>query len=124
MPCIITYLCSAILFAGISVEQYPAKRLLYIFGKPGNELLVQQQIRLLDDEKEGIREREILVMPVENNERLQQQFNVPPGRFTVILVGKDGTEKYRTDSLLAPKALFAIVDAMPMRKAEMKKQQQ
>lgn len=97
---------------------------MYIFGKPANELLVQQQIRLLDGEKEGIRERDILVMPVENNERLQQQFNVPPGRFTVILVGKDGTEKYRTDSLLIPKALFAIVDAMPMRKAEMKKQQQ
>lgn len=124
MPFLIKCLFSVVLFAGTSVQQYSGQRLLYIFGKTGNEMLVQQQLLLLDREKEGILERNILIIPVDKNERLQQQFNVSHGRFSVILVGKDGMEKYRTGALLTPKALFAIVDAMPMRKAEMKNQPQ
>ena len=41
--------------------------------------------------------------------------------FSVVLIGKDGGEKLRRDSFLTTRDLFAIVDAMPMRRAEMKK---
>ena len=40
--------------------------------------------------------------------------------FSVVLIGKDGQEKLRRTSPLAPNELFAIVDAMPMRQAEMR----
>ncbi len=40
--------------------------------------------------------------------------------FSVVLIGKDGGEKLRRPTPLAPEELFAIVDAMPMRRAEMR----
>ena len=40
--------------------------------------------------------------------------------FTLIMVGKDGSEKLRTHSLLPIKKLIALKDAMPMRKEEMR----
>ena len=40
--------------------------------------------------------------------------------FSVVLVGKDGGEKLRRTTPLAPAELFALVDAMPMRRAEMR----
>jgi len=41
--------------------------------------------------------------------------------FSVVLIGKDGGEKLRQKSPLTAKELFVIVDAMPMRRAEMEK---
>jgi hypothetical protein len=37
-------------------------------------------------------------------------------------VGKDGGEKLRSDTVVSPEQLFSIIDAMPMRKDEMKNQ--
>jgi hypothetical protein len=42
--------------------------------------------------------------------------------FSVTLIGKDGGEKLRRTKLLAPEELFAIIDAMPMRRAEIRDQ--
>jgi hypothetical protein len=39
--------------------------------------------------------------------------------FLVVLIGKDGKEKLRSGVPMPPQELFAIVDAMPMRRAEM-----
>jgi hypothetical protein len=40
---------------------------------------------------------------------------------SVVLIGKDGKEKLRRTTPLSSKGLFAVVDAMPMRQAEMRK---
>ncbi len=50
---------------------------------------------------------------------LRRQFHVSPGAFTVILVGKDGGEKFRSTSVVSFQALATLVDAMPMRQQEM-----
>ena len=52
---------------------------------------------------------------------LRKRLSVPPGRFTIVLIGKDGGEKIRQESPVDLKEIFAIVDAMPMRQQEMKK---
>lgn len=54
---------------------------------------------------------------VERDFLVQTRFNAPA--FSVVLIGKDGGEKLRQDSLLTARELFALVDAMPMRRAEM-----
>lgn len=46
-----------------------------------------------------------------------------PAAFSVVLIGKDGGEKLRRTTPLAPADLFALVDAMPMRQAEMRERQ-
>jgi len=57
---------------------------------------------------------------VERDFVVQTVFN---GRaFSVVLIGKDGGEKLRRDSFLSTRELFAFVDAMPMRRAEMERE--
>ena len=55
-----------------------------------------------------------------DNEALRARFGVKAEEFAVILVGKDGGEKLRTDEVLSPIRLFATIDAMPMRRREMR----
>lgn len=43
-----------------------------------------------------------------------------PAAFSVVLIGRDGGEKLRQSTPLAAADLFAVVDAMPMRQAEMR----
>ena len=52
---------------------------------------------------------------------LRKKLSVPPGQFMVILVGKDGGEKFRQDRIVELKEIFRVIDAMPMRQQEMKK---
>ncbi|WP_044403995.1 DUF4174 domain-containing protein [Lacinutrix sp. Hel_I_90] len=41
--------------------------------------------------------------------------------FAVILIGLDGTVKLKKEGLLTTKTLFDLIDSMPMRQAEMRK---
>lgn len=51
--------------------------------------------------------------------QLRSRFHVAPGTFALILVGKDGGEKYRSSHIISYRTLADIVDAMPMRRQEM-----
>jgi len=101
---------------------YSNNRMLYIFGKETNQELVTQQTNLLKSTAAAVKERDIELKVIAENDVICKQFKISPGVFTVVLVGKDGGEKYRTGKLLQPADLFAIIDAMPMRKQEMKQQ--
>lgn len=56
-------------------------------------------------------------------EKARQRFHVSPGTFTVILLGKDGGEKLRSHAAIPWVKLQGTIDAMPMRKDEMKQGQ-
>lgn len=105
------------------VQPVFSDRLLYIFGDPENKFLVEQQIQLMKNRPVEIKERALKVIKVAACSSLYQAYQIKPGRFMVVLVGKDGTEKYRTNVLLQPAELFALIDAMPMRQEEMRKKQ-
>ena len=51
---------------------------------------------------------------------LRDKFDVHPGRFTVILVGKDGGIKLNRQDQTRLEDIFALIDAMPMRREEMR----
>jgi len=51
---------------------------------------------------------------------VRERFRVERADFTVILVGKDGGEKLRDSKPLPFARLQATIDAMPMRRQEMK----
>ncbi len=108
---------------GNPVEQFLPNRQLFIFGKETNQSVVLQQIQMLDSEADGVKERSLKITVVEKAHPLYREYQVKSGQFTVILVGKDQTEKHRTHNLLYTEELFAIIDAMPMRKAEMGKKE-
>ena len=51
---------------------------------------------------------------------LRDKFDVSPGRFVLILVGKDGSVKLNRQEQTRLGDIFALIDAMPMRMEELR----
>lgn len=107
-------------------------RIVLIFTPSERSLAYQQQMEQWN--VKGIRERDIKIVKVLGREsgqiderrisrasveQLRQQFKVAPEDFAIILVGKDGTEKQRSQTPVDPATIFQVIDAMPMRQQEM-----
>ena len=56
-----------------------------------------------------------------NGAELRNTFAADADRYVVVLVGKDGFEKLRSDQAISNETLFATIDAMPMRQREMRR---
>lgn len=107
------------------------KRLILIFSPKKDNPDGTEQLKLLNQAKQGLADRDLVLIPVvENNIEskktgnitaadLRHQFQIESNAFTLILIGKDGGEKYRTDRVTKPTTIFNIIDAMPMRQSEM-----
>ncbi len=54
-------------------------------------------------------------------QRLRDKFGVGDAPFAVVLVGKDGTVKFKSNLPISAGKVFATIDAMPMRQEEMKR---
>lgn len=52
---------------------------------------------------------------------LQSRFNYKPNHFCFWLIGKDGEIKLVSDKPVRPAQLFGLIDTMPMRRNEIKK---
>jgi hypothetical protein len=55
----------------------------------------------------------------EDTQKLRRRFGVRPGRFTVILIGKDGGVKMLREDRVELQEIFDLIDSMPMRQQEM-----
>jgi hypothetical protein len=53
---------------------------------------------------------------------LRATLGLPSGAFRAVLVGKDGGAKLTSAEPIPPQRLFATIDAMPMRREEMRSQ--
>jgi hypothetical protein len=65
----------------------------------------------------------VLIEALDDSERSQQirsRLSADGGRFKVFLVGKDGHTAVSSDKPLAADDLFARVDAIPLRRDEMR----
>ena len=51
-------------------------------------------------------------------QRLADAYGVGRDGFTVVLIGKDGGEKFRVDDVPDLQTFYAVVDGMPMRARE------
>ncbi len=83
-------------------------RLLVISAPSQNDISYQRQAAELVTAWSGLVERDFMV---------RTKFQA--GAFSIVLIGKDGEEKLRRESPLTTSELFSLVDAMPMRRAEM-----
>jgi hypothetical protein len=117
------------------LRQYQWKnRLLLLFSpSPGNPAY-QALWRELQKQFSGVRERDLLVfhvmeqgksfldsreIPAAEARALRQRFDISPGAFTVVLVGKDGGVKLKRADRVALADIFGLIDSMPMRQREM-----
>ena len=55
--------------------------------------------------------------------QLRDRFEIDPGRFTAVLIGKDGGVKLVRRDSVDLQAVFDRIDAMPMRQREMREKQ-
>ena len=110
-------------------------RLVLVFAPTAADAQWQKQQQLLKQAENEMAARDLLTLGVLENQvnspnaksdnfpsskALRERYNVKPTAFEVILIGKDGGEKYRSQEVINPAKIFQIIDAMPMRKQEMR----
>jgi hypothetical protein len=114
-----------ILFIMLKVFTNEPPRKLLLFAT-GNCAVLKQQTDSFEAQKSGMKERDIVIELFCISEATSNKFTtwkVPADKdFTLILAGRDGGEKFRSYKPVSAAAIFNIVDAMPMRIQEMKKQ--
>lgn len=124
---------AAELLSGLTWE----KRVLLVFAPDDRDVEYQRQGEILETVEDGLLERHMTVIRVLADSRLSvddrareasvasfyRRFDVGRDAFRVILVGKDGTLKLDRDDAVTSDALFALIDAMPMRRSEMLQQE-
>ncbi|MCO5934367.1 DUF4174 domain-containing protein [Mucilaginibacter sp. RB4R14] len=100
------------------------KRVLALYTTSADNAAYTQQLKILNDDKPGLAIRNIVIQTYIYSDANAAVFNKNKitGFFTVTLTGKDGGEKYRSSQPINLQKLYGIIDAMPMRKQEMKKQ--
>lgn len=100
------------------------KRQLLLFTQNKDTGLAEKQLAIWKEAQAGMEERDLTITVITGNEQVYKKYKVDSQtEFTVILLGKDGGEKLRTQNLLTTNKLFALIDAMPMRRQEIKKKE-
>ena len=113
------------------------QRLLLVFAPSAHSASYLRQRAHYDLAGEGFRTRDLLFVSLIPGEtqvvrrqkvdlaaqnELRRQFEIGPDDFAVLLVGKDGGIKLRSEHPVSPDELFPLIDSMPMRQQELRKQ--
>lgn len=104
-----------------SLKNYQWKKrvLILLTDSAQNTNFVEARIQLLTRKRE-VQDRDLVTIEeTQTQGPWHQRFNSQQA-FTVILIGKDGEEKWRTQNPLNLDEVFQIIDSMPMRQSEMK----
>lgn len=110
-------------------------RLVLIFAASREDSFYRKQIDEFEGEMDGLVDRDVIVMdlldtgqtalggpPFTHGQQslLRAEYEVPAGAFELVLIGKDGTVKLRSEGTVSAADLFALIDSMPMRKEEIR----
>jgi hypothetical protein len=122
-------LATSQVFAMDSLSQLEWKnRVLILFGDKG-DASVARQVGILTAQKAELAERDMVVLQVSGDVvetiygkagpidagKLRAEADVADGSFHVVLVGKDGGVKLRSDKVVSDVEMFDLIDRMPMR---------
>ena len=116
--------------AGAAHAQSPLDRLdalkgssrpVVVLSDSRDDPRVARQISALDQTRPELDNRNIQVLTeARPGSRLRRTLGVSRRGFAVVLVGKDGGVKKVWRDPVDPKSIFTIIDAMPMRRQEMR----
>ena len=111
-------------------------RVILLLANDTDNSLLDSQLKEFKIKSNGFKDRKLILYSVlpkkykllnsENNDWIEntefyEAYHTGSKNFEIILIGLDGGVKLRQDSILSTEKLFATIDAMPMRKAEMKR---
>ncbi|MFD0916703.1 DUF4174 domain-containing protein [Pseudahrensia aquimaris] len=116
------------------------KRVLILFDQSRSSASLDRQIDRLRERRPDVDERDMIVLVSAGNERAAiamgyarlpngiertlRRFYKPAERgMTMILLGKDGSEKQRWNRTIDPQEIFDVIDSMPMRQREMSEEE-
>lgn len=112
-------------------------RVILIHTPSSDEERWKNQLEILAADPTGLAERKLVVYQIRDNHYRHglstqgdwKKLTSPPADpflsgegFEIILIGLDGGVKLRQNELLPLAELFALIDGMPMRKAEIRRQ--
>lgn len=117
-----------------TLEALHNKRVLLVFSNGDNQL-AETQLTVAAGHIDGFHERDLVLVGLVGNDpavpatllsapadsAARKRFHITSGEFTVILIGKDGGEKMRSHQPIPWKTLESSIDAMPMRRDEMRR---
>jgi hypothetical protein len=99
-------------------------RVLVVVGSPTDPAVAEQR-RIYRAAGEGMTERSIVLTEAldgsERSRQIRSWLDADGKRFQAFLVGKDGHTAISSDKPLSADYLFGKVDAMPMRRDEMRR---
>lgn len=124
---------SSVFASDLAAYQWTARPLL-IFAQSQDDAGLLEQKRRLKDQRAALQDRDMIVAVIDPHNvviefgasqdlsatKLRQRFGIADADFAVILVGKDGGSKARSDKPVAPEEIYQLIDAMPMRQREMR----
>ncbi|TVR28799.1 MAG: DUF4174 domain-containing protein [Balneolaceae bacterium] len=108
-------------------------RVLVIFAGDIESVKYQEQLRLIRDRMEGIKDRDLKVISIfeDGNSNMdgvnlssssvnliRKRFEAKNNIFRFILIGKDGAVKLNSPETVSMDVLFERIDQMPMRRRE------
>lgn len=117
--------------------QKSKNRVLLVFAPSETSSTYQQQMQIFAQHKPGFAERDLVLVEVlaegkssvngqpideASAAKLRDRFGIGKEDFRVILVGKDGGAKRQDSHPVQTSAIFNEIDAMPMRRQEMRQQ--
>ena len=110
--------------AGSAVDQLRAlrdkARPIVVVSDTPDDSRVAAQMSALHAVKAGFAERDVSVLrEARIGGALRRALGIADHGFAVVLVGKDGTVKEVWHAPVDPRRVFALIDAMPMRRREM-----
>jgi hypothetical protein len=113
-------------------------RPLVVIAPAADDPALARQLAIAEAHAEGWRDRDMVTIVVAGdrpvtvdgaaaadlaNGALRRRFGVTGQDFAAVLVGKDGTAKLRGDAPITAERLFETIDAMPMRRREMRERE-
>jgi hypothetical protein len=104
-------------------------RVLVVSAPSGRDSSLRAEDAILSADSAGQADRDLLVIRLVGDQgpagvdasALRERLSLPPDRFEVVLIGKDGTIVLRRRQPIALGELFDRIDAMPMRRDEIRK---
>ncbi len=116
----------------LKAYQWENRLLLYFAPNPEDETYQKQQIEM-EGHALKMEDRDLLTfslfedtpsyagsVEVAKNEAdsIRHDFNIESGRFTLLLIGKDGRVKINSHDVVPAQDIFTLIDSMPMRQQE------
>ncbi len=93
-------------------------RVILLFGDAKTEGYLEQN-RLFENNQKALDDRDVLIW--KGTDQIRKELQLHKDFKGIVLVGKDGSVKLKKRFTVRPKTIWARIDGMPMRRAELAK---